>query len=104
VPLWSRSSLSLISLSCVLVLCTVAAAQAPAALPPVTLTTDQDRQNMMDQLVSRRCGQDRAGTRKPPTTLIRTRCLLQGHVQEIRGISLVFREMWDTTDLELKCR
>jgi hypothetical protein len=29
----------------------------------------------------------------------RTRGLVQGCVQEIRGISLVFREMWDTTAL-----
>jgi hypothetical protein len=27
----------------------------------------------------------------------RTRGLVQGSVQKIRGISLVFREMWDTT-------
>jgi hypothetical protein len=30
----------------------------------------------------------------------RTRSLAQGRVQEIRGISLVFREMWDTTALD----
>jgi hypothetical protein len=30
----------------------------------------------------------------------RTRSLVQGRVQEIRGISLVFREMWDTTALD----
>jgi hypothetical protein len=29
----------------------------------------------------------------------RTRGRVQGCVQEIRGISLVFREMWDTTAL-----
>jgi hypothetical protein len=29
----------------------------------------------------------------------RTRGLVRGSVQEIRGISLVFREMWDTTAL-----
>jgi hypothetical protein len=29
----------------------------------------------------------------------RTRGLVQGCVQEIRGISLVFREMWDSTAL-----
>ncbi len=35
----------------------------------------------------------------------RTRRLVHGSVQEIRGISLVFREMWDTTVLDLKlCR
>jgi hypothetical protein len=27
--------------------------------------------------------------------------LSNGNVQEIRGISLVFREMWDTTNLEI---
>jgi hypothetical protein len=32
----------------------------------------------------------------------RTRSLVQGRVQEIRGISLVFRERWDTTTLNLK--
>ena len=32
----------------------------------------------------------------------RTRGLLQSCVQEIRGISLVFREMWDTAALALK--
>jgi hypothetical protein len=32
----------------------------------------------------------------------RTRCHVQGRVQEIRGISLVFREMWDTTVLHSK--
>jgi hypothetical protein len=31
----------------------------------------------------------------------RTRGLVQGCVQEIRGISLVFREMWDTTNFNL---
>jgi hypothetical protein len=30
----------------------------------------------------------------------RTRSLVQARVQEIRGISLVFREMWDTTALD----
>jgi hypothetical protein len=30
----------------------------------------------------------------------RTRRLVEGRVQEIRGISLVFREMWDTTVLD----
>ena len=33
----------------------------------------------------------------------RTRCHVQGRVQELRGISLVFREMWDTTDVDAKC-
>ena len=33
----------------------------------------------------------------------RTRGFVHGSVQEIRGISLVFREMWDTTGLDLKC-
>jgi hypothetical protein len=32
----------------------------------------------------------------------RTRCLVQCRVQEIRGISLVFREMWDTTAFDLR--
>jgi hypothetical protein len=32
----------------------------------------------------------------------RTRCCVQGRVKEIRGISLVFREMWDTTALDLQ--
>jgi hypothetical protein len=32
----------------------------------------------------------------------RTRGLFQSCVQEIRGISLVFREMWDTAGLTLK--
>ena len=32
----------------------------------------------------------------------RTRGLVHGSVQEIRGISLVFREMWDTTELDVK--
>ena len=32
----------------------------------------------------------------------RTRGRVQGCVQEIRGISLVFREMWDTAGLPLK--
>src|ERR1700736_6347189 len=32
----------------------------------------------------------------------RTRGLVQGCVQEIRGISLVFREMWDTTAFNLR--
>ena len=32
----------------------------------------------------------------------RTRGPVQGSVQEIRGISLVFREMWDTTELDVK--
>jgi hypothetical protein len=32
----------------------------------------------------------------------RTRGPVQSCVQEIRGISLVFREMWDTTGLPLK--
>ncbi len=32
----------------------------------------------------------------------RTRGLVRCSVQEIRGISLVFREMWDTTALNLK--
>jgi hypothetical protein len=32
----------------------------------------------------------------------RTRRRVQGSVQEIRGISLVFREMWDTTAPSLK--
>jgi hypothetical protein len=31
----------------------------------------------------------------------RTRGRVRGCVQEIRGISLVFREMWDTTNLNL---
>jgi hypothetical protein len=30
----------------------------------------------------------------------RTRGLVQGSVQEIRGTSLVFREIWDTTALD----
>ena len=35
----------------------------------------------------------------------RTRSLVQGRVQEIRGISLVFREMWDTTVPDVRlCR
>ena len=34
----------------------------------------------------------------------RTRGRVQRSVQEIRGISLVFREMWDTTDLPVKLR
>jgi hypothetical protein len=35
----------------------------------------------------------------------RTRSLVQGRVQEIRGISLVFREMWDTTIPDVRlCR
>jgi hypothetical protein len=34
----------------------------------------------------------------------RTRGLVHGRVQEIRGISLVFREMWDTTSLNVQCR
>jgi hypothetical protein len=32
----------------------------------------------------------------------RTRGYVQGSVQEIRGISLVFCEMWDTTNLTLR--
>ena len=32
----------------------------------------------------------------------RTRSHVQGRVQEIRGISLVFREMWGTTDVDRK--
>jgi hypothetical protein len=32
----------------------------------------------------------------------RTRSPVQGCVQEIRGISLVFREMWDTTAFDLR--
>ena len=32
----------------------------------------------------------------------RTRGRVQGCVQEIRGISLVFREMWDTTAFDLR--
>jgi hypothetical protein len=31
----------------------------------------------------------------------RTRGLVQTSAQEIRGISLVFREMWDTTNLNV---
>jgi hypothetical protein len=35
----------------------------------------------------------------------RTRSLVEGRVQEIRGISLVFREMWDTTVPDVRlCR
>jgi hypothetical protein len=32
----------------------------------------------------------------------RTRDLVQDRVQEIRGISLVFREMWDTIAFDLQ--
>jgi hypothetical protein len=32
----------------------------------------------------------------------RTRSLVQRSEQEIRGISLVFREMWDTTAFDLQ--
>jgi hypothetical protein len=44
----------------------------------------------------------RRGFRKPHAPFLkerRTRSLVWGGVQEIRGISLVFREMWDTTSL-----
>jgi hypothetical protein len=46
-----------------------------------------------------------SGFRKPHAPFLkerRTRCLVQCHVQEIRGISLVFREMWDTTAFNLR--
>ena len=42
------------------------------------------------------------GFREPHAPFLnerRTRGLVRGSVQEIRGISLVFREMWDTTAL-----
>jgi hypothetical protein len=45
-----------------------------------------------------------SGSREPHAPFLnerRTRCLVQCRVQEIRGISLVFREMWDTTALNV---
>src|SRR5882757_1742465 len=65
VPLWSRSSHSLISLSCVFALGAAAVAQAPAP-PPVTFTTDQDRQNMMDQLGIKALRPGPSGNEKAP--------------------------------------
>src|SRR5882724_2037613 len=65
VPLWSRSSLSLISLSCVFALGAAAVAQGPAP-PPVTFTTDQDRQNMMDQLGIKALRPGPSGNEKAP--------------------------------------
>jgi hypothetical protein len=62
VPLWSKSSISLISLSCVVALGAAAAAQAP----PVTFTTDQDRQNMMDQLGIKALRPGPSGNEKAP--------------------------------------
>jgi hypothetical protein len=46
-----------------------------------------------------------SGFREPHAPFLkerRTRYLAQCCVQEIRGISLVFREMWDTTALDLR--
>ena len=66
VPLWSKSSISLISLSCVFALGAAAVAQAPATRPPVTFTTDQDRQNMMDQLGIKALRPGPSGNEKAP--------------------------------------
>jgi hypothetical protein len=62
VPLWSKLSISLISLWCVFGLGAAAVAQAP----PVTLTTEQDRQNMMDQLGIRALRPGPSGNEKAP--------------------------------------
>jgi hypothetical protein len=62
VPLWSKLSISLIGLSCVFALGAAAVAQAP----PVTFTTDQDRQNMMDQLGIKALRPGPSGNEKAP--------------------------------------
>ena len=64
-PLWSRLSTSLISLSCVFPLGAAALAQAPTP-PPVTLTTDQDHQNMMDQFGIKALRPGPSGNEKAP--------------------------------------
>jgi hypothetical protein len=62
VPLWSKPSISLICLSGVLALGAAAVAQAP----PVTFTTEQDRQNMMDQLGIKALRPGPSGNEKAP--------------------------------------
>ena len=61
-PLWSKLSISLISFSCVFALGAAAVAQSP----PVTFTTDQDRQNMMDQLGIKALRPGPSGNEKAP--------------------------------------
>jgi hypothetical protein len=62
VPLWFKLSSSLIGLACVVPLCAAAVAQAP----PVRFTTDQDRQNMMDQLGIKALRPGPSGNEKAP--------------------------------------
>ncbi len=61
-PLWSKLSISLISFSCVFALGAASVAQSP----PVTFTTDQDRQNMMDQLGIKALRPGPSGNEKAP--------------------------------------
>src|SRR5271154_1631283 len=66
VPPWSKPSISLTCLLCVIVLCAAAVAQAPVTAPPVTFTADQDRQNMMDQLGIKALRPGPSGNEKAP--------------------------------------
>jgi len=66
VPFPLRLSVLAVCLPCALTVCVGAAAQAPAAPPPVTFTQDQDHQNMMDQLGIKALRPGPSGNEKAP--------------------------------------
>lgn len=65
-PFPLRLSVLAVCLPCALTVCVGAAAQAPAAPPPVTFTQDQDHQNMMDQLGIKALRPGPSGDEKAP--------------------------------------
>ena len=65
-PFPLRLSVLAVCLPCALTVCVGAAAQAPAAPPPVTFTQDQDHQNMMDQLGIKALRPGPSGNEKAP--------------------------------------